>query len=359
MKYAVAVLYNNRNPLSSVDYPAVTDALLSGGVFADEVCLLPYDDPAAVAAALIRLSAACDGLFLVCDRVLVSAAREAASQAAGKPFSDDVLCETEKCLFAVVSEGEKGAALVREKVIPAVDRRRGTSYRRVVLRTVSAPADKIRTAMKAAEACGKGKFFLHAGERYGCGRIELVYDAETPKMAVDEAVGLLARELSDWVYAVDDVSVEQRLFEALKLHRLKISTAESFTAGAVGRAIISNPGASEVFYEGINAYDNRAKTARLGVKESTLKARGAVSDETAYEMAAGLICEGNCDIAIATTGIAGPDSDGTDKPAGLCFLAVGTRERVRVFRYRLGGDRETVTRTAVNLALFHALKEIR
>ena len=91
---------------------------------------------------------------------------------------------------------------------------------------------------------------------------------------------------------------------------------------------------------------------------TTRRNTSAVSDETAYEMAAGLLKEGHCDLAIATTGIAGPDADGTNKPVGLCFLAVGTKERVRVFRFQLPGDRETVTRTAINYALFLAYKEI-
>ena len=153
-------------------------------------------------------------------------------------------------------------------------------------------------------------------------------------------------------------SLAERFVAALKLHNLHVSTAESFTAGGVGREIVRVPGASAGFYEGITAYDNKAKHERLGVSEFTLMDKGAVSDETAYEMAAGLLKQGHCDVAIATTGIAGPDADGTNKPVGLCYIAVGTREKVRVFRFRLSGDRETVTRTAINLALFLAYKEI-
>ena len=177
-------------------------------------------------------------------------------------------------------------------------------------------------------------------------------------MTADEVVRILATDLKDYVYAMEDVTLAERLVEALKLHRMHVSTAESFTAGGVGRAIVRIPGASRVFFEGINAYDNKAKKERLHVNEYTLMSKGAVSDETAYEMAAGLLREGNCDLAIATTGIAGPEADGTNKPVGLCFLAVGTRERVRVFRFQLAGDRETVTRTAINYALFLAYKEI-
>ena len=249
--------------------------------------------------------------------------------------------------------------IARAEIIPAVDKRRGTSYGSVVVRTVAAPAEKVLAAVADAQDEADGTLSIHASEIDGCGRIEVIYDGNTPKVTVDEIVRILASELEPYVYALEDVPIAERLFAALKLHRLKIATAESFTGGGVGQAIVSNPGASKVFYEGLNVYDEEAKKARLGVSEYTLKNKGAVSNETAYEMAAGLLRDGVCDVAVATTGIAGPDSDASGKPAGLCYIAVGTRERVRVFEYRLEGDRGAVTRKAVNLALFHAYKEIR
>ncbi len=355
MKYAALVLYDNKNPVSSVDFPAVTDALLAGGVFLDEVQLLPYDAAAAVTAALARMAEEADGVFAVCDAALLPAVRGAVGDVAGKPFGEEYLIETEGCLLAALPAGKRGADLVCSEVIPRVDARRNNMYSRVVLRTVGAPAKEVIEVMARAEEAAGGKLALHASEKYGCGKLELIYDASTPKMAADEAVRILADGLSQYIYALEDVTPAERLVEALKLHRLKISTAESFTGGGVGRAIVRVPGASKVFFEGLNTYDGGSKQLRLGVKELTLKSKGAVSAETAYEMAAGLIVQGNCDVSIATTGAAGPEPDGA-APVGLCFLAVGTREQVKVFRHRLAGDRETVTETAVNLALFHALK---
>ena len=358
MKYAGVVLRNNKNGLSSVGYAPVLDALLAGGVFLDEVVLLPYDAPARVSAALLRLSTECDGVFLVCARVLAPAAKDAVAAAAEGTFSEEYLLETEDCLFAVLPEGERGAALVRTEVVPRVDKRRRRTCARVVLRAVCAPQEKLKEVLAAADEAGKGRLSVHALEEYGCTRIEVLYDQETPKMIADEVVRILADGLKEYVYAMEDVSLGERLVAALKLHRLHVSTAESFTAGGVGREIVRVPGASVVFYEGINAYDNKAKHERLGVSDFTLMDKGAVSDQTAYEMAAGLLKQGHCDVAIATTGIAGPDADGTNKPVGLCYIAVGTRENVRVFRFHLSGDRETVTRTAINLALFLAYKEV-
>lgn len=358
MKYAGIVLRNTRNGMASVDYAPVFDALLAGGVLTDEIVLLAYDAPSCLSAALLRLSTECDGVFLVCAPVLLSAARDAVRAACEQSFTEEYLLETEDCLFAVLPEGARGGEIVRTEVVPRVDRRRRHTYARVVLRTCTAPREAVRAAMKKAEEAGGGKLLLHANEEYGCARIEVIYDQDTPKMTADEVVRILASELKDYLYAMEDVTLAERLVAALKLHRLHVSTAESFTAGGVGREIVRVPGASAVFFEGINAYDNKAKHERLNVNEFTLMSKGAVSDETAYEMAAGLLQGGHCNLAIATTGIAGPDADGTGKPVGLCFLAVGTKERVRVFRFQLSGDRETVTRTAINYALFLAYKEI-
>lgn len=357
MKYAAVVLFNNKNPLSSVNYGAVTDGLLAGGVFLDEISFLPYDAPSRVAETLQRLSLLCDGVFLVCDRILLASAREAIEEVSGKKFSEEYLLDTSDCLFAALPAEEGG--IVRNLVVPRVDRRRGKRYGRFVLRLVAVPGDRLAKAMRAAEEVAQGKLVLHASGRFGETRLEALYDSETPKMTADEVLRVLVTELNDYTYALEDVSLAQRLSDTLRLHRMKLSTCESFTAGGVGQAIVSVPGASDVFYEGLNTYSNESKRERLGVSEYTLKSKGAVSDQTAYEMAAGLIAQGKCDLSVATTGIAGPDSDGTGAPVGLCYIAVGTKERVRVFRYNLEGDRETVTKTAVNLALFLAYREIK
>ncbi len=357
MKYAAAVLRNITTSAKSVEYAAAVDAFLSGGVALDEVVLLPYDDPGAVMAALTRLKNEYGGVFLICDRVLLPVAREAVTAVTGREFED--LLETETCLFAVLSADEQGKELAKTKIIPAVDKRRGQSYYSVIVKTVYAPLSKVMTAVKHALDAAGGQVAIHTGEEFGVGRIEVIYNRNTPKVAADEAVRILASELNEYVYAMEDVGVAERLFDALKLHRLKIATAESFTGGGVGQAIVSIPGASKVFYEGLNTYDNKSKTARLGVTEYTLRSKGAVSSETACEMAQGILKDGNADVVIATTGIAGPDSDASGTPKGKCFIAVGTKEAVHVFEYRLEGDRETVTKLAINLALFQAYKQIR
>ena len=354
MKYAAVVLRNIKNPFGSVDYEDVADALLSGGVFLDEVSLFSYEKDTELPLMLTRLLRDYNGVFLICDRVLEGSAVNALKGFGAEmngPFG--MAGET---LVAVLPAGSEGVAVVRDGM-KTIDAHRNNSYLRVVMRAVSVPPEKLVSAFTKAEVAAQGKLMLHRSEKRGSVRIEIIYDRETPKMIADEVVRILATELKDYVYALDDVSIEERLVDTLKLHKLKIATAESFTGGGVGRAIVSVPGASRVFYEGLNTYDSKAKAERLGVSEYTLMSKGAVSEEVAYEMAAGLIAQGHCDVSVATTGNAGPTAE-KDKPVGLCYIAVGTKERVRVFRFYLSGTREQITDTAINFALFLAYKEI-
>ncbi len=165
-------------------------------------------------------------------------------------------------------------------------------------------------------------------------------------------------EFNDYIYAETDLSLNEQLVRILKMRSLKMSTAESFTAGGVASYITSVKGSSEVFYEGIVSYDERAKQDRLGVLPNTLKLKRPVSSEVAYEMAKGLLRSG-VDVAVATTGLAGPDSDGSGLPVGLAFIAVGTEEKISVYKYNFSGSRKDITARAVETAVFLLIKALR
>ena len=139
----------------------------------------------------------------------------------------------------------------------------------------------------------------------------------------------------------------------------KISVAESFTGGGLAKRIVSVPGASDVYFEGLNTYNQNAKIKRLGVSPYTLGTLGAVSEKTAYEMALGLLNTRDCDLAIATTGLAGPKGDKHMHPVGYCCIAIGTKERISVYQYKFDGNREEITEKAINYALFLAYKQNR
>ena len=354
MKYAAVVLRNIRNPFGSVDYSPVADALLSGGVFLEEVVLFSYENDTELPLMLKRLLRDYNGVFLICDRALVPSAENALLSFGAE--MNGCFGEAGETLVSVLPTGEEGVAAVKEGM-SVIDAHRSNSYLSLVIRAVSVPHELLLSTLESARTAAGGALAVHSSEEYGCVRVELIYDRQTPKMIADEVLRIIASGLKDYIYALEDVSMAQRLVETLTLHRLKLATAESFTGGGVGRAIVSVPGASKVFYEGLNTYDSKAKAERLGVSEYTLMSKGAVSEEVAYEMAAGLIAQGHCSVAIATTGNAGPTAE-KNKPVGLCYIAVGTKERVKVFRFQFAGDRKQITETAINFALFLAYKEI-
>lgn len=138
---------------------------------------------------------------------------------------------------------------------------------------------------------------------------------------------------------------------ALAERGLTLAVAESFTAGALGSAITSVPGSSRYFLGGVIAYGNRSKQDLLGVDASTLERVGAVSPEVAEQMANGARARFGADLALSTTGVAGPDGGSAEKPVGLCYLGIASADGTRSVRYVLGGTRAEITARATAYAL--------
>ena len=242
-------------------------------------------------------------------------------------------------------------------VVPYLENKLGIKKTRLTLKYFGDKTILKQTLAKAETICEEG-FYHTLFEKHGDITIDLFFDYDTPEDTKKEVVRYIATNLKDNIYAEYDVSLSERLFDVLTLRKLKLSTAESFTGGRVISEIIKNSGASAVVNEGVVSYSNQSKLSRLGVKASDLKTQGAVSSVVAYQMAVGLLKEG-CDIALSTTGIAGPQSDDTDKPVGLCYIAVGMKDGVHTYRYKLSGSREEITETAKNTALFLAIKKLK
>lgn len=136
----------------------------------------------------------------------------------------------------------------------------------------------------------------------------------------------------------------------LKKEKLTIATAESLTAGLLANKIAEIPGVSKILRGGIIAYQNEIKIAELGVQEETIDKYGAVSEQTAVEMAAGVAKRLNTDVAIATTGVAGPKTS-ENKPVGTVFIAVWINGQTFWERFHLTGNREQIRQATCGLAL--------
>ena len=147
------------------------------------------------------------------------------------------------------------------------------------------------------------------------------------------------------------MSVAEKLVALLKAQGLTCATAESCTGGGVGSAITAVPGSSAVFAGGVISYSNDVKRDVLGVSSDILQNVGAVSAETAAQMADGARKLLKTDLAVSLTGIAGPDGGSEEKPVGLVWFGLATKDGVRTEKCIFRGDRAQVRAQAVTHAL--------
>ena len=345
---------------------AVLDAFYLCGYSFEEIRILPQADEKKLSAALTSLKADCDNILLLADKTALPivkgylAAIFGDTSQTGEYGNAGIYAQKQCSLFLLsADETETGVGFVKTAITPYLERKYGVRYEETVIRSVGASDERVCSLLGEAERLSGGKVRFQRNRKYDEDVIGIVYDSNSPKMLVDDVIRLFAEGLGDTVYALNDVSLEEQLVTLLKLRNKKLSVAESFTGGGLARRITSVSGASAVYFEGINAYDERSKMKRLGVGEYNLRTAGAVSDQTAYEMALGLLNTGDCDIAIATTGLAGPKSDRSMLPVGLCYIAVGTKEKIYVYRYKFDGNRTDITEKGINYALFMAYKHLK
>ncbi len=159
----------------------------------------------------------------------------------------------------------------------------------------------------------------------------------------------------------------ENVVQLLKAYGFTAATAESCTGGLISAEITSVSGSSEVFGFGVCTYANEAKMKLLGVKAQTLETLGAVSDETAVQMANGVRELSGADIAVSVTGIAGPTGGTPDKPVGTVYIGCSTAQRTYATRYLFTGEsfpdadnvREAIRYETAQTALETIIKEIQ
>ena len=345
---------------------AVINAFVVGGYSFDEIHILAQSDEVNIREVLKHQKTQGGVTVCIAEKAALASVKPLI---AGSFATNSVKHEfTSACVFhegqsiACLLSSDKtetGEEYVKQICLPYLKQASGVSFDRLFIRTIGANAQRVDALLAEVRAYVGDKMYCSHTCAYGEDVITITYDSNSPKMLVDEVLRKLVDALGDTVYALNENSIEEQLVELLRLRRRKISVAESFTGGGLAKRITSVSGASEVYFEGINAYNEGAKIKRLGVSDYTLNTAGAVSDKTAYEMACGLLATGDCDVAVATTGLAGPKSDRSGLPVGLCYISVGTKERVRVYRYVFDGTRQDITEKAIHYALYHAYKEVK
>lgn len=172
----------------------------------------------------------------------------------------------------------------------------------------------------------------------------------------------IEKRVGEYIYLVGDEDISSTQTEMntvvanlLIENKLTISIAESLTGGKISSMLVEKSGISEALLEGVVCYSNKSKIDTLGVREETLEKFGAVSEEVAKEMVLGVAKRLGADFAVATTGIAGPNSDGSGKPVGLVYIGIYAQGDISVKECLFTGDRELIRyRTSVE-----ALEEVR
>lgn len=148
-----------------------------------------------------------------------------------------------------------------------------------------------------------------------------------------------------------EYALEERILALLKQHGLTVTTTESCTGGLLAGRLLNAAGASEVYKEGYITYSNEAKEKLLGVSKQTLASYGAVSEQTALEMAQGAARQAGADAALATTGIAGPGGGTPEKPVGLVYIGCYVNDVSVAEEHVFAGERAQVRSLAVEAAL--------
>lgn len=185
--------------------------------------------------------------------------------------------------------------------------------------------------------------------------IRVTAGAEDKKAAmklIKPVVKELKSRFGNDIYTTEeDVTLEKAVADLLLANDLTVTCAESCTGGLLSARLVNVPGISEVYKAGIVTYSNKAKRNFLNVKKGTLQKNGAVSKQTAEEMAKGAAAFAKADVAVAVTGIAGPDGGTEEKPVGLVFIACCVKGKTTVEKYNFSGNRGIVREFAVAAAL--------
>ena len=176
-------------------------------------------------------------------------------------------------------------------------------------------------------------------------------DLNTLKQEIDALQMAIMPKIAKYVYGFGADSLEGVIGQLLNKNNLTLATAESCTGGYLAHMITSVPGSSRYFKGSVIAYSNEVKTVQLGVSMEDLKQQGAVSEEVAKAMAEGVRKALNTDIAIATTGIAGPDGGTIEKPVGTVWIAYSDKQKTLAKKFNFSRDRTFIVHWSALAAL--------
>ena len=269
-----------------------------------------------------------------------------------------------KAVIAMPGVPREMLAMLHDRVVPWL-RQRFTLEAAIatrVLQTVGVPESEIDMRIADLFRAGVNPSIAVLAHQ-GTVDVKLTAKAATRQAAlelIDTLEPTVRERLGDCIFSSDGLGLESVLGRQLKSRGMTIAAAESFTGGVLASLITSAPGSSAYFRGAVIAYSNEAKIELLGVPTGLLADRGAVSVEVAEAMALGAKSRFGAMLALATTGVAGPDGGSPEKPIGLGFVALANPDGSTLTRrVQLGGDRQAIQRRASVAALALAWRATR
>ncbi len=256
--------------------------------------------------------------------------------------------------------------LLRTKIIPYISSVNKTSCNNVIIKTYGKDRGELEE-MLADCIKNRNKISFGFYENEVGYDVRIRYPKTASSAAVNDVITKAGEILSECTYALKDISLTVCVARAVLSSGKHIAIAESFTGGGIASALTSVPGMSKSLIESVVCYSHESKTSRLGVPQNVIDEFGAVSADTAFEMANGLLANPSCDVAVATTGNAGPTSENDE--VGLFFIAIGDRDAIHVFKHNynvknsdkksVGEIRREITEAGINTALFELGKFLK
>ncbi len=256
-------------------------------------------------------------------------------------------------LFALPGVPREMKPMFVDQVLPWLLEHRGSdiAYLSRVFQTFGISESALDELVAGVVPAERGRLSFRAAFPQISVRLTVHGPPERAEREVAEWGERLRQRLGAYCYAEGDVSMEEVVGQELRKTGWRLAVAESCTGGLVGHRITNVPGSSHYFLGGVVAYSNEAKKGFLGVQKETLERHGAVSVETAQEMAVGVRERFAADLGLSVTGIAGPEGGSTEKPVGTVCFGLATATETFARRYQLWGTREWIKLLASQIAL--------
>lgn len=175
-------------------------------------------------------------------------------------------------------------------------------------------------------------------------------DKSVVETQIDEIMKIIIERFKEFIFGYDNMAIEEVVFNLLNDEGIKLGLCESCTGGLISSRFTRIPGASNVLDRAIVTYSNEAKIEELDVPSNIIEKHGAVSEETAFAMAKGLLDKTNLDIVLSITGIAGPGGGSDLKPVGLVYICIMDHVKHKIIKFNINGNRTSIQNKAATFA---------